>query len=106
MQVNPGELNKRIIILKQIGDENENGFRSEEKVEVMRRWAKYSREKGSEKEGDAVSHTERVKFLIRYSEGLDESMIIRYAGNDYNIRDINDYGDRHEYMSITCEMGD
>lgn len=106
MQVNPGELNKRITILKESDSENENGFKNTEPVVVVKRWAKYSRDKGKEKDGDIENHTTWVRFLIRYTQGLDTNMTVRYAGKDYNIRDINDYGDKHEYMSLTCEMGE
>ena len=44
------------------------------------------------------------EFLIRYAPvTINTAMIIRYAGQDYNILLINTYGDNHEFTEVWTE---
>lgn len=108
MYVNPGELNKRIEILV-LGGKDNDGFRTGEMSVKRRCWAKYSR-KTSEKEtagaGAAPVTGATTRFLVRFTETvIDTNMKIRYKGRYFDIQDVNDIQDRHEYLEIICKEG-
>lgn len=107
MNINPGELNKKItIVLNGISQEKDaDGFPVKvENEEVRSCWASFKRTSGTEKvkAGREMAETE-CRFLVRQtSTVIDTSMQIKYAGDTYNILYTNDYNDSHEYMEIWC----
>lgn len=108
MYVNPGELNKRIEIIT-TGEKDSDGFRTGKPNVIMRKWAKYSR-KTSEKETDGAGAASvksvTVRFLIRYTDiNLNTNLKVRYNGRYFDIQDVNDVQDRHEYIEIICKEG-
>lgn len=105
MNVNPGELNKRIQILKCKASINQNGIQQTEWIPVRDCWAKFTKTSGTELvKANAEFSEEKARFLIRYSPVLiDTSMIVRYAGDDYDIKYTNPYGDSHEYLELWTE---
>ena len=106
MEINAGELNQRIQILRHTETRNSAGYLalpSDPEV-VHSCWAKFSRTSGTEvlKAGADFSEV-KVRFLIRYTrKPIDRKMFVRYRGNDYEIEYINDYGDSHQYMELMC----
>lgn len=106
MNINPGELNKKIQIIKILEKQDESGFLNltEEVVRIC--YARYSSTSGSEilKAGSEFSSA-KVRFLVRYSpEEISTDMVVRYAGKDYNIEYINPYGDSREYLEIWTSL--
>lgn len=102
MNVNPGELNKKIQIIKKEEMQNENGFPVVTDKVVRTCFAKYSNTSGTEilKAGTEFSSA-KARFLVRYSPiVIDTDMFVRYAGKDYNIEYVNPYGDSREYLEI------
>lgn len=106
MNVNPGELNKRIHIIRPADGKDADGYDAEpSNASVHACWAKFSRTSGTEtvKANGDFGHV-NCRFLIRYTtQRLSRKMIVRYDGNDYEIKYINDYEDSHEYLEIWCE---
>ena len=105
MNVNPGELNKKITIFQEIeGAEDANGFPTKSTENVIRTpWAKVTNKSGTEKIDGGVELTDiRKRFLIRYKPNctITEDMRIRYAGKEYDILFVNEYGDNKEYIEI------
>ena len=107
MYVNPGELRKKIQIVADSGEKDEDGFPVGDKI-VHKCSAKYSRKTGTEKDGAGAEINEvAVRFLIRYTKkALHKNMKVLYAGKRYDIQDINDIQDEHRYMEIFCKVGD
>lgn len=106
MNVNPGELNKKIQIIKKVETQNENGFPISEDKFIRSCYAKYSNTSGTEilKAGTEFSSA-KMRFLVRYSPvELDTDMFVRYAGKEYNIEYINPYGDNREYLEIWTSL--
>lgn len=111
MQVNPGELDKQIqIIKKALAEKNENGFPIIEESVVRKCWAKVSQISGKKlinTSNDAsyeFSNT-KVRFLVRYSNTkIDNKMIIKFRGKEYNIKYVNEYGYSKEYIEIWTEL--
>lgn len=105
MNVNPGELNKRIEILLISEEQDEDGFPVSEPVVIKRPWAKVSQYSAKEKllAGTDMSDV-KMRFLIRYSKTkLHDDMIVRYAGKLYEIKMINNYDESNEYIEIIGE---
>ncbi len=101
------KLNKRIKILQiEDGDIDAEGFETgESEVLIWECWAQVSQTSGTEliKSGAEFSETKK-RFLIRYtSVPLNTDMVLRYAGEDYNIVLINTYGDNHKYTELWTE---
>ena len=106
MNVNPGELDKKIQIIQQIETPDEDGFQTLTDKVIRSCWARYSNVSGSEiiKAG-TVFASAKTRFLVRYSKiEHNEDMFIRYKGKDYNIEYINPYGDSKEYMEIWTSL--
>lgn len=108
MNVNPGELNRKIQIVqkKEIQDQDEDGFPILKDEVVRTCWARYSNTSGSEilKAGTEFSSA-KARFLVRYSPTeINTDMFVRYMGKDYNIEYINPYGDSKEYMEIWTSL--
>ena len=106
MNINPGELNKKIqIIQKTDGGINPNGYPIEGEKIIRECWAKFSNISGTEiVKANSEFSSAKTRFLVRHSKAsIDTDMIIRYAGKDYGIVYINTYGDGKEYMEIWAE---
>lgn len=106
MNINPGELDKKIQIIRKKEEINENGFPVLTDKVVRRCFARYTTTSGSEmiKAGTEFSKA-KARFLVRYSLiPVDTDMIVRYAGQDYNIEYVNPYGDNREYMEIWTSL--
>lgn len=107
MTVNPGKLDKKISIFKTVsGVDEDTGFDTGSTEKIIREpWASFSRTSGTEQIKSGKEMTDvKCRFLIRHSKtDLDNTMLIRYRGDVYNILYINDYEDSHEYDEIWCE---
>lgn len=106
MNINPGELDKKIQIIRKKEEINENGFPVLTDKVVRSCFARYTTTSGSEmiKAGTEFSKA-KARFLIRYGQiPVDTDMIVRYAGRDYNIEYVNAYGDSREYMEIWASL--
>lgn len=104
MFVQAGELNKRIQIIRRDGARDSDGYPQPQETVVHNCWARFTRTSGTETlRANADFGEEKVRFLIRYtSKAIDRKMFVRYAGSDYEIQYINDYGDSHEYIELWC----
>lgn len=105
MNINPGELNKKIQLLKPEITTNGNGIQQTEWIPVRNCWAKFTKTSGTELvKANAEFAEEKARFLVRYSSiPIDTNMIVRYAGEDYDIKYTNPYGDSHEYVELWTE---
>ncbi len=108
MNVNPGELNKRIRIVEFIPEKDQDGFAVQKKeVTVRETWAKVTRVSVSEVMRDEREiNLTRCRFLVRYSRApVTHSMFVLYAGGYYQIEYANNYGDSNEYIEIMATAG-
>lgn len=106
MNVNPGELNKRIRIEQPAGGKDADGYDTEPANALVHAcWAKFSRISGTELiKANGDFGRVNCRFLVRYTtKELSRKMIVQYGGDDYEIQYINDYEDSHEYLEIWCE---
>lgn len=106
MTVNPGELDKKIEIVRRRRTKDADGYDTETRETVHGCWAKFSRKSGTElARADADFAQMDVRFLIRYTtKPLDRKMAVIYNGQCYEIQYLNDYGDRREYIEIWARL--
>lgn len=104
MNINAGELNKRIHIIEVVRTPDEFGFYEETERIVRTCWAKFSRISGTEVFKANADYSEvKVRFLIRTgSRAIDRKMFVRYNDEDYDILYVNDYDDAGEYTELMC----
>lgn len=109
MYVNPGELNKRIEILSVSDEKDSDGFRTGKPTVIRKCYAKYSRKvSDAEVRGAGVEPIAKsvTRFLIRYTDTvINTNMKVRYNNKYYDIQDVNDMQDRHEYIELYCKEG-
>lgn len=107
MNVNPGELNKKIKILKiEPGSKDEDGFPvAEKEITVRETWAKVTNQSGNNLIQANTEFAEVTKrFLVRCTKTkINTDMFIRYRKSDYDIRYINNYGESDEYLEILAK---
>ena len=101
MNINPGEFNKKIEIIA-ITRTFSEGFATESENTVLTCWAKVSNTSGTELMKANADFVEvKTRFLIRYpSVVINEDMIVRFGGIDYNMTYINDYDFANKYIEI------
>lgn len=105
MNINAGELNKRIHIIEIVDTEQDaDGYPINVERNVRTCWAKFSRISGTEVfKANADFSEVKVRFLIRSgSRAIDRKMLVRYEGQDYDILYVNDYDDSGEYTELMC----
>lgn len=107
MNVNPGELDKKIKIIKATESKNDNGFLSLSREVFKKPWASVSQKSANESfKANSELATSQKRFLIRYIPGITYDMIIEYNAQEYDIKYIHDYEDKHEYVEIIAELRD
>ena len=106
MEVNAGELNKRIQIIRVDKSRDADGYETKTETVVRSPWARFSQTSGKELvRANADMSEVKVRFLIRWSSTpISRKMLVRYGGRDYQIEYINGYGDSMEYVELWCSL--
>ena len=106
LSVNSGELNKRIEIIEKATTRDPDGYPDKKESCFYSCWAKFTRTSGREKTAANSDFSEiNVRFLIRYTKKeITRKMLVRYAGDDYEIVYLNDYGDSHRFIEVWCKQ--
>ena len=106
MNINPGELSKRIRIFQIVESRDADGYVTVTKPTVHACHAKFSRMSATEVvRADADMTEVKVRFLIRHTRKvITRKMYVEYAGNEYEIEYVNDYNDSREYTELACRM--
>lgn len=103
--VNIGTLDKRISIKKLIDVENDSGFLEQTLKEVANCWARIEPLRGREYyEAKQLTSADNVKITIRFRTGLDNSMVVEYAGKEYEIVNIVDPYMKHKMLELMCVL--
>ena len=106
MNINPGELDKKIEIIEIATGQDADGFEVTTETVIRSPWAKFTRTSGSETvKANADFGEIKARFLVRYTPTpITRKMIVKYNGDKYNIAYVNDYEDSHEYIEIWCDI--
>ena len=102
MNVNPGKLNKKIEFWTVTNTTDGDGFPVSTPALFHSCAAQFSRISGTELIRASADFAEtKARFLIRYtSKAITRKMTVRYAGDEYQIDYLNDYGDGHKYVEV------
>lgn len=103
-----GNLKHRIILQKAVITVDENRIETQDRKKYKTLWAQVSNLYGKEYfEAAAVQKEKTVKFVIRATSGIDESMRIVFQGKPYNIIFIDHIKYEKKYMEIKAlEVGE
>ncbi len=124
MLINPGDFDKKIEIVKFELKKDADGFPEKEEVLVLKTWAQVTNTSGTEIERSNSDFSKvKTRFLMRtpkvatkssarmgtpYEQsecgGLNKDMVIKFAGNVYNIVYINDYSYDKHYTEVMAEL--
>lgn len=108
MNINPGELDKKIKIVSFSVKKDKDGFETDKTEKVIRKtWAKVTRISVSEAmKASSEINIERCRFLVRYTPvAITRDMFVNYAGKYYQIEYANNYEDSNEYIEIMAVAG-
>lgn len=95
------ELRHRITFQKLQSEISDNGFEIEAWIDFKTVWAKAANIHGKEYfEAAAVQKENTVKFLIRYTDGIDADMRILFKGKQYNITAIDNIRYANKFIEI------
>ena len=106
MNINPGELNKKIQIISVNSGVDGEGYPVEGAESIVRNCrAKVTNVSGTEVvKSNAEFATIRKRFLIRAGKSeINTGMFIKYQGKKRNIRYINEYADDGKYVELWTE---
>ena len=102
-----GELRNRITFQKLVITTNDNGFETEVYEDIKTVWARVSNLLGKEYfSAAAVQKEKTVKFLIRATTRIDETMRILFKDKCYNITSISNIRFENKYMEIKAMEDD
>ena len=106
MNVNPGELNKSIVIKKITYPIDADGIATKTYTTIRTTKASFTRTSGTELQKSGTEFADvKARFLVRRTPiKLDTSMIVAYDSNEYNIAYVNEYKDSKEYVEIWCDL--
>jgi SPP1 family predicted phage head-tail adaptor len=104
MMVNAGRMRQKITIQRITYQEDELEQNKQGWEDFKTVHAEVRELRGSEYwEAKKLRPKSTYKIIIRYLKGISEEMRIKYGGRIFNIKDINDVYERHEYMELQCE---
>ncbi len=106
MQINPGNFNKKIKIIKYELIKDEDGFTSKKEIKILETWAQVTNTSGTEIERSGSDFAEvKTRFLIRSPKiELDKDMEIIFMGKNYEIVYVNDYSYDKKYTEIMAKL--
>ena len=106
MQINPGDFDKKIEIVKYTKTKDSDGFETKTEVVVLKTWVQVSNTSGTEilRSNSDFSQV-KTRFLMRSPKVvINKDMVIKFSGNIYNITYANDYGYDKNYTEIMGEL--
>lgn len=106
MNIQPGQLNKRITIQYVTGTSiNANGVETETWGDYCHPWAAVSDVSGREYFAAAAAQMENVtKFIIRWYADITTAMRIVFEGRIYSIDAIDHAGYKGDYMVLRARL--
>lgn len=106
MNINIGQLNKRISIVKVNKEKDRDGYWTESDTLIHSTWARYAEGPGKETDRNDADYSEvMAEFLIRKtSVKLSRKMIVLYDGKRYEIDYIGPYRRNSAFVLITAKL--
>lgn len=105
-EIKPSDLNRKITISKLVVTPTETGGQSQSFVSFKTPWSKIKNMSGSELIRYGKLGAESIsKFTIRYTAGIEESMMITYKTKEFNILHIDNLNEENRFLVITAKTG-
>ena len=102
----PGELDQRLEFFGRTETDDSYGGRSVSLVSKGSAWCKVKPMSGAETDrDDQVQDVFTVKFIVRNRQDITEKDLIRWNGDDYNIKSIPPRGERVLYLELIAVRG-
>lgn len=106
--VNIGDLNKRINLQTRAINstfQTKINKQTAEFVTYANPWAKVETTRGKTQfDGVELKIAYTHYITIRYRKNMDQTTWVEYEGNRYDIIDIEDLDDRHEFLLLRCKI--
>jgi SPP1 family predicted phage head-tail adaptor len=103
--INIGRLDRKIVIENQTFATNSIGEYISTWAVFHTTFASVAKVSGSEKiEADQVTATNKVRFKIRFFNGIDETMRVLYNGNYYDIVEIQELDREGLFLSAIKKL--
>ena len=103
--MNPGILRSRIIIEEKAIADNGFGGHTETWSTLATVWAKVEHLSGRELQlAQLVGPDIFYEITIRYRSDVTTNHRINYSGRYFNIRDVKDLDNRHQWLFLKCEV--
>lgn len=103
-----GKLNRKITLESLTQTRDVEGGLVDSWTTFATPWAKVSNLSGNERRvtdhGGKVGEA-RTEFVIRYLPGVTSKMRVSYDGKLYDIVHVNDFGEAHRFLVLTCSTG-
>lgn len=104
-----GDLNSLITIEQNALTKDAAGGMVDNWTPVADSWAKVRHVSGDEKpatsKGGGQTPWARTEITVRWLPGVTEQMRVLLDGRCYNIRHVNNYLARNEWLILTCDTG-
>lgn len=101
MELDIGELNKRIEIIDLDFVEDEIGQDVREEMQSKKVWAKVEQNESKETVKNLKNEAQEEKeFTIRYRKGIKKTMKIRYKEKNYDISSIKNVDERDQFLIL------
>ena len=104
-----GDMNQQITIQQRTQTKDAEGGMVDSWADFAANvWAKVNNLSGNERSATAKGgerKEERIEFTIYYFAGVTNLMRISHNGKTHNIRHVNNFMERNEFLIITCDTG-
>ena len=105
MEIDIGELNKKIDIIDFDYGEDEIGQDVREEMSNQKMWAKVEQTESKETVKNLKNEAQEEKeFTIRYRKGIKKTMKIRYREKNYDITSIKNVDEKDQFLILKATV--
>lgn len=105
MEIDIGELNKRIEIIDLDFVEDKIGQDVREEMQSKKMWAKVEQTESKETVKNLKNEAKEEKeFTIRYRKGIKKTMKIRYREKNYDITSIKNVDEKDQFLILKATV--
>lgn len=102
---NPGELRTQIQLCQRTTTSGAGGFVTSSYTILATVWAKWSNIHGDEVwQAAALNSSKPATVLIRYDSRLDETCLVKYGSDVYEIVSMDNIGERNDYIEMKVRL--
>lgn len=102
-----GDLRHRITLLRKESVIDDDGYSTDNWLKFGRPWAEKLAMGSNRRQyfaAAAINSEHQEVFRIRYRAGITAGMIVRFDGNDYDIKAVQDPDGKRRELHLICEV--